>query len=691
MSDEQLRRLAEQAGIAPRWTDYRGTAREVAPATLRALLEAMELPCASAAQTAESLARLVETQERAGPPPLITARSGETLRLRAPAAPALQLELESGETRHPAAERDGETLSLRIDLPPGYHRLRLGGAEHTLAVAPAQAYGLRDAAPGRRVWGLAAQLYGLRRAGSGGIGDFTALADLAERVAAHGGDALAISPVHALFAADGAHFSPYAPSSRLFLNVLHADPALVLGSEPLRALVAERGLGDELQRLEALDLIDWPAAAAARLALLRAAYAALGARLRGAGDPLAAEFSAFVAQGGEALLDHACFEALHAAQMPAGRWSWRDWPDALRDPRAAAVQAFAAAHEDEVRFHLFAQWLAARGLAAAQRTARAAGMAIGLIGDLAVGTSAGGSHAWSRQREMLAGLSVGAPPDLLNALGQSWGLSTFSPRALVEHGYAAFLEMLRATLRHVGGLRIDHVLGLRRLWLVPEGADATEGAYLQYPFADLVNLVALESQRHRAIIVGEDLGTVPEGFRETLYDHGLMGMRVLWFERDHGFFIDPSRWPAAAMATTSTHDLPTIAGWWRGRDIDWREKLSLFAPGSDAAKERAVRQEEQRLLWGAFRHAGVTERTAPPPADEPAPAIDAALRFVAKTPSPLAIVPIEDVLGLVEQPNLPGTTDEHPNWQRRLPAEAATLLAGPPVAARLAALTRERG
>ncbi|MGH8445573.1 MAG: 4-alpha-glucanotransferase, partial [Solimonas sp.] len=326
---------------------------------------------------------------------------------------------------------------------------------------------------------------------------------------------------------------------------------------------------------------------------------------------------------------------------------------------------------------------------AAQRAARQAGMAIGLIGDLAVGTDSGGSHAWSRQRDMLNKLSVGAPPDLLNALGQSWGLTAFSPRALRRHGYDAFIEMLRANLRHVGGLRIDHVLGLRRLWLVPEGAHAAEGAYLQCPFDDFLRLIALESHRHRAVIVGEDLGTVPEGFRDALYGSGLMGMRVLWFERDHGLFVEPRRWPAGAMATTATHDLPTVAGWWQGRDIDWRQQLQLFAPGSNAAQEQAERRDERHKLWAAFRHAGVVETDEPPP-DQADAAIDAALRFVARTPSELAIVPAEDLAGLVEQPNLPGTTIEHPNWRRRLPADAATLFADPLFKRRLDLIAAER-
>ncbi|MFT4047858.1 MAG: 4-alpha-glucanotransferase [Solimonas sp.] len=686
--NDELQRLAANAGIALRWTDYRGEPHEVGVDSLRALLEALELPCATPAQIADSEARLAA--EAATVPPLLTAVAGGPLFVPLPrlAGRRLPLQLEGGGRHELAFDAAAGGATATVAVAPGYHRLALDDRSLTIAVAPPRAWAVRDASP-QRVWGLAAQIYALRRRGDAGVGDFTALADFAERTAAQGADALAVSPVHALFSADVHHFSPYAPSSRLFLNVLHADPALVLGSGPWQALVAELGLGDELARLETLPLVDWAASGRARLALLHAAFRHLRPRLSG-DDALGREFEAFVADGGDALLDHARFELLHAQQFAQGRWSWREWAPALRDPRSADVARIAGAHADELRFHLFAQWLAARGLAQAQRAARAAGMAIGLIGDLAVGNDAGGSHAWSRQADMLGGLSVGAPPDLLNALGQSWGLSAFSPRALRLRGFSAFIEMLRAALRHVGGLRIDHVLGLMRLWLVPQGMTAREGAYLKCPFDDLLRLVALESHRHRAVIVGEDLGTVPDGIRESLYGAGLMGMRVLWFERDHGLFVEPSRWPREAMAVTTTHDLPTVAGWWQGRDVDWREQLQLFAPGSDAAREHAERAGERRKLWSAFRYAGVVDHDEVPAAHDTGPVIRAALQFVARTPADLAIVPAEDIAGVVEQPNLPGTTVEHPNWRRRLPADAATLFDDADARARLAALVGER-
>jgi 4-alpha-glucanotransferase len=272
---------------------------------------------------------------------------------------------------------------------------------------------------------------------------------------------------------------------------------------------------------------------------------------------------------------------------------------------------------------------------------------------------------------MLQGVSVGAPPDLFNQAGQAWGLTTFSPRAMRTQGFSAFIDMLRAAFAHAGGIRIDHILGLRRLWLVPEGESARYGAYLRYPLEDLLRLIALESWRHRAIVIGEDLGTVPPGFRERLNEHGIAGIRVLWFEGAHdgNGFKPPHEWDRNAVGTTTTHDLPTVAGWWRGSDITWRNRIGQTmarADGRDPEEAaQAERAHDRAALWRAFQQAGVAAPHvgAPPPDSAP---VDEALAFVAATPGPLVTFPLEDLLALVDQPNLPGSIDEHPNWRRRM-------------------------
>jgi 4-alpha-glucanotransferase len=546
------------------------------------------------------------------------------------------------------------------------------------------------------MWGVAAQVYGLRRVGDGGVGDFSALATLASESARRGSHAIAISPMHAMFSAEPDKFSPYSPSSRLFLNIAHIDPAAVLGAQAAQAAIKTAGVADEFAELEALQLIDWPRAVTAKLAVLRALFAQFNAQTN---DMPHKDFARFVKRGGRALEDHARFEALQAAQLKeASEGHWRNWAGELRDPRSEAVAEFAAANKEEVDFFLFAQWLAAKGLSHAQQVARDSGMAIGLIADLAVGCDSAGSHAWSYRDEMLQGVSVGAPPDLFNQAGQSWGLTTFSPRAMRTQGFSAFIDMLRAAFTLAGGIRIDHILGLRRLWLVPDGESAKNGAYLRYPLDDLLRLIALESWRHKAIVIGEDLGTVPPGFRERLHEHGLLGIRVLWFEhaeKGPGFKA-PADWDRDVAATTTTHDLPTVTGWWIGEDIVWRSKIGQTAARADGQNPvelaQAERGEDRKLLWSAFQEAGVAAPDIPVSADispQTAP-VDEALAFVASTPAPLAIYPLEDLLALAEMPNLPGSIDEHPNWRRRMAVPVSELFDDDSFVDRLLAVDQAR-
>ena len=431
--------------------------------------------------------------------------------------------------------------------------------------------------------------------------------------------------------------------------------------------------------LEALDLVDWPRAAAARLTQLRATF--------DAGEDTH-KLAAFRAERGETLEFHARFEALHAHFYGAdpAHWHWRSWPAAFQHPRSEAVERFCTEHADDVSFHAWLQMRADHGLRDAQAAARAGGMRIGLVSDLAVGTDGGGSHAWSRQDEMMIGLAIGAPPDLWNHAGQNWGIGAFSPLGLRRSGFAAFLEMLRAALRHAGGVRVDHVMGLQRLWVVPDGASPADGAYLAFPVEDMFRLVALEAHRHGAVVLGEDLGTVPDGFRERLIDNNMLGLRVLWFERDDDRLRPPQTWSPAAVAMTSTHDLPTVAGWWRGRDLDWRDRMGWdVEPG----KYRGERHHDRARFWQAFCDSGAAAGQMPAPHDT-WPAVDAALRHVGRSACQLVLLPIEDVLALDEQPNLPTTQHEHPNWRRRLAGAASDLLDSPEVAARLAAFRAAR-
>ncbi len=693
--DHALGALAERAGIALRWHDFRGQSHEVAPDTLRYLLGALDLSCNTDGELAESLSRLEASAHAATLPPLVTAVAGQPTVLEVALAQeggAFEVELENGGGRVAGRleAHQGRACLPPVDMP-GYHRLQLGDQQCTLAVAPSACVSAADlcGSTTRRPWAVASQLYGLNLPGDGGIGTYDSLGHLAARLGAAGAAAVAVSPVHALFSAEPAHCSPYSPSSRLLLNALHVDPREAFAKTAGQAREA-LGLGDEIARHEAAGLIDWPQAGRARLAVLRWLFEnALPQR-----PDLAREFGAHRQQAGTALEDHARFEALHAHFLREGTWSWRQWPQEYRDPRGEAVAAFAQAHAPEVDYHAFLQWLATRGLANAQRGARDAGMPIGLVADLAIGSDPNGSHVWSRQRETLAGVSIGAPPDPLAMQGQAWGLATLSPTAMRATGYGAFIELLRASMAHAGGVRLDHVLGLMRLWLVPDGASPLDGAYLAYPWQDLLRLIALESWRHRCMVIGEDLGTVPEGFRDTLAAHGVLGMSVLWFERDAHGFVPLSRWRRDSIAMTTTHDLPTAAGWWLGRDIDVRREIGLEESHEETERQHRERDHERNALWRALHVGERDAHNAPvPPRPENGSTdefLEAAIVHVARSPAALAVVPLEDILGLTDAPNVPGTSDEHPNWRRRLPADLDTVLDSRPAQARLHALDQAR-
>ena len=691
-ASDALLRLAQAAGLSTDWTDAFGRPQRVGAGTLRTVLRALQFDCDGDAACESSIAALREEEAALAFPPLITAQAGREVVLSPHAqvhgAP-YRIELEGGGELHGQASGDsGQAARLAPVEQPGYHRLYLG--DHhvvTLAVAPPRCYtvadAVQDADAAPHLWALAAQLYALRSEGNAGIGDFSALETLTRAAARHGASAIAISPVHAMFSANPYQYSPYGPSSRLFFNVLHIDPAAVSGPDALADTIERLGLEDERRRLCEAELIDWPAAARWRLAVLRDLFDHYDIHSEGW-----KAFEAFRLEGGVALEDHARFEALHAAMRAQGvEGSWRDWPEPYRDPRGDGVLPFVEAHDTDIMFHAFLQWQAARGLQHAQKSAREAGMRIGLITDLAVGAESGGSQAWSRQHQMLNGVSVGAPPDLLGPRGQSWGLAAFSPRALRQYGFQAYIEMLRAAFHYAGGVRIDHILGLARLWLVPEGMDGKDGVYLRYPFEDLMRLIALESHRYKAIVIGEDLGTVPPGFSEQLGEAGLMGIRVLWFEQEGDRFRPAARWSPHAIATTGTHDLPTVVGWWHARDIAWRAQLDLLAPGADVRQEYDARARERHSLARTLNEAQPDAHIS---GDDPQPPLDAILRFVGSTPAPLAIVPLEDMLGLEEQPNLPNTIDEHPNWRRRLPGMVETMLDEPAVSGRLAILDHSR-
>lgn len=691
----QLSLLATTAGLATGWVDAFGKAQLVGEDTLRNVLEALGLPCQSPQQCADSQRRLEDEQQQRVLPPLLTGSVGSSLSL----SPALRLHgmryeiaLEHGGSISGMFEQDtSQPLLTPIISQSGYHQLRVGKHQVTLAIAPALCFGIRDLdiAPERKVWGPSVQLYALRDGDDGGLGTYSALAKLARQTGLQGASALAISPVHAMFSADAGRYSPYGPSSRMHFNAMHVDPRTISGQQAYAtALQEDAQAALAYAQLNQQALIDWPASSGQRLALLRSLFQRFQQE---SGDRQQA-FADYRREGGDALQDHAIYEALHAyLRQESGSDDWRLWPQGYRHPANREVQDFVAQHAHEVSFHAFLQWQSALGLQAAQHAALDGGMAIGLISDLAVGADPKGSQAWMRREQFLQGLSVGAPPDLFFSAGQAWGINALSTQGLRQHGFQAYIEMLRSAFRHAGGVRIDHVLGLIRLWLVPEGGSAGDGVYLHYPTDDLMRLISLESHRHRAIVIGEDLGTLPEGCRNQFSQAGILGMNVLWFEREGAVFTPPPAWSRTSIATTGTHDLATVAGWWLGSDIE----LQALPPDALQLAQLQRADDRQALLNALKSTAGSAavaqlqalagDLRAPQPASVQ-PVVDAVLQLVASSHAPLTIIPMEDLLGLQDQPNLPGTIDSHPNWRRRLPDVVEALMENPDLQRRFAIL-----
>ncbi len=675
-----LNRLTRGAGIAADWHDIDGTRHVVTDATKRALLAAMGYPADSAPQVRESLARLAEMQDRRTLPLSAVARSSAPvalrMALRGPRVPtAVIIEREDGSTAPvrlaPSELNFARTTGIdgrrtdwaRVTLPPqpaGRHRVVLDEdpdiACH-LTVAPRSCYLPPRFASGGRATGVAAQAYALRRAGDQGIGDFTALGQLAGIAAEAGAATVGFNPLHALFPAHRGRASPYYPSDRRFLDPIYIDVTAIKGGGRLADALAERA--GALETLAGLPLVDYAGVWTAKRAILMAAFEDFDAHPPT--SDLRRDFEAFSTAGGRSLWDFACFQAISEIREDA---AWRQWPAGLSTCDPHALDAFAAEHGPLVRFHLFLQWLADRQLGDAAARARESGLSLGFYRDLAVGAAPDGAEVWANADQFLSNASIGAPPDLLAPGGQNWGLQPPDPLGWRASGFWLFNEVTAANMRYAGLLRIDHVMGLMRLFVIPDGARAGEGAYLSYPVSDLVAQIALESVRASSVVVGEDLGTVPENFREVMDGAGILSYRVMWFERHGEAFRSPEAYPAMAAACVSTHDLPTLVGWWMGEDIREREALGLIS-ASEAAAARAHRLADKRALahmLGLGDFGGLHDLST-----LPGPQLAAAAhRFIAQTPSCLAMAQLDDLAGEVTAVNLPGTVDERPNWRRRL-------------------------
>jgi 4-alpha-glucanotransferase len=631
---EELRRAAEARGIATSFTDAAGRRYVVSEATLEAVLEAMGPAPATTAW-----------------PPVVVARTGRQVTWRPPEGEPATLVLETGQERPLPAELPG-------DLPPGWHRVQGRTGATTLVVAPGRCHLPAELEGGGRAWGWAAQLYAVRSRASWGIGDLGDLAGLLAATAPLGAGFALLNPLHAAMPTEP---SPYNPSSRVFRNPLYLnveDVPELAGLDP-RDRARVEALARAGQTLLDKDRIDRPAVYRLKDEALRLAQAALG-RAPGRRDGLAAYRAA------TPNLER--FATFCALQHVHGQ-DWRAWPAAYRHPGRPEVGAFGEQHHLEVAYHAWLQWLLDEQLAAV----RPGWGQLGVVNDLAIGFAPDGFDAWSFQDELAAGMSVGAPPDPLGPRGQDWGLPAFVPDRLTAGGYAPFAQTIRAGMAHAAGLRIDHVMGLFRLFWIPEGAEPAQGTYVRYPADDLLGVLALESAAAQALVVGEDLGTVEPGVRERLAAEGVLSYRLAWFE--HG--PDDGRrraadYPRLALAATTTHDLPTVAGFFSGTDIDHLYDIGVATPGGP---EQADQEAQRESLCRLLEDEGLLA-----PDERSVPAIVAALYgFLARTPSMLVAATLEDAVEAHDRPNVPGTIDQRPNWSLPLPVPLDDLAADPRV------------
>lgn len=704
-----LERLCTRFGVATEYDDIWGTRHRVPHDNLVALLAAFDID----ASTPER----IEQAERAAHaaacsqilPPVTTCEAGVQSWSVELSLPESMTHLQWTITEESGARHGGETdvawlaqrdfteldgqryrtctLVLAVELSPGYHTLSIHGARGVclIVAAPSRCYCPPSLEAGGRVWGPSVQLYGLRSERNWGIGDFGDLARVIEQWADRGAGIVGVNPLHALFSHNPAHASPYSPSSRLRLNILYLDVEAIEDfrtCEAAQRQVRSAEFQARLARLRDEPLVNYPAVAAAKFEILEKLFTHFSLHQLKPKRARARAFREFQQKGGELLRRHATFEALqaHFYATDTSIWGWPVWPQAYRDPASSAVTRFVAENLERIEFHEYLQWQAEHQLAQLSRRVHARGLAVGLYFDLAVSVDRGGSDTWTDAAAYALGASIGCPPDEFNLNGQDWGLPPLRPDQLRASHYRLFRATLSQSMLGAGALRIDHVMGLMRLFWIPPGKTVAAGAYVHYALDEMLAIVALESQRHRCMVIGEDLGTVTAEMRAALARFEVLSYRLLYFERgEGGEFRSSAEYPREALVAVSTHDLATLAGWWQGQDIRLRQELGLFANQAIYEQQLLDRAQDRVRMLLALRHAGLlpegmeVEFGASPELTPPlAEAIHA---FVATAPSRVMMVQLEDALGVTEQVNLPGTTEANPNWRRKLPETIENLAA----------------
>lgn len=696
MPMDDLQRAARRYGIRTRYRDIWGRFQEAPLDTLRAFLEALgawEAVEPHVRSRGEDLGKplldpwIVVSQDDAPHGLCLRPRGLAMGRGRASVLRAwVQILGEQGETFYEGEVTQEGAGRIRVPishrLPLGYHRIKISleapGAtwegEARLACCPSRCYVPRPSEGRVGVWGVGLGLQCLVSGRNWGVGDLRDLEELASWLSRElDAGFVGLLPIHHVANRLPYNVSPYFPSSRLYRNLLilnlESVPEFQDCAEAKRLASAET-----LACLRDAPLVDIPTVARLKTQVLRALFDAFlrgdGARDRATTRGLS--FRDYVLREGEPLFFFATFSALEErflGQDPP-LWTWRQWPAPYQDPCSDAVRNFQRSQPEAILFHQWVQWLIHEQVVRLQQEARGMGMPIGLLQDMALGIDPCGADAWAYPGAYLRGVTVGAPPDDFSPLGQNWGIPPLNPLYLLRQGFEPWVQLLQQNLQGAGALRLDHVMGLFRLFWIPEGGSPRDGTYVDYPARELLLLLALESHRHCAVIVGEDLGTVEPRIRRGLRDAQVLSTRLLYFQRDRkGRFLHPSRYPRRAMVSITTHDLPTMVGFWEGRDIRWRKDLGLFPDAEAASKAWEERQEARRALLRRLRDLGLLPTTVTEGTDDVPPWSEAlqgaVIRMLAATPCELVMIGLDDLLLEGEQLNLPGTLEEYPNWRRR--------------------------
>ncbi len=686
---ELIKQLAALAGLQDSYVHAQGHTEYVSLDKQQAILSAMGFDLSSADVIQQQIDQLAEQPWLEVVAPVNVCPQGQPVRLRLQqlqhnAMSDWQWQIQTEDQQqlsgsltlaasHITARQhtsQGEVLSaelaLDVSLPLGYHQLTLSSAtqqfSQQLIVTPQRCFQLHDKAVLHKTFGPALQLYAVRSARNWGIGDFVDLQQMIAPLAKQGVDFIGLNPLHALYPELPQDCSPYSPNSRLWLNTeyvalehtqeyQHCDAA--------QQLFASADFQQQLHQVRSSDDVDYVGVAALKKAISSLLFQQFKQQHLQQNTARAQQFRQFVQQGGDSLRQLAIHQVLQG-ELFRQDWSmaaWQNFPVALRDPNGRAVADFAEQHRDAIERLLYLQWQAQQQLAEVKQLCQQHGMAIGLYCDVAVGTSRSSAESWAAPEDYLMDLSVGAPADIMAPKGQNWGLLAYNPQTLRQKAYQPFIQLIQANMRYAGALRLDHVMALLRLWCCPIGSDATAGAYIRFPAADLFAILALESQRNSCVVIGEDLGTVPVEISHLLGQYQVLSYRVFMLEQKAASYDQASQtYPELSLATVTTHDMPTLLGYWQEHDLALRHKLDLFPNTQVADSLYQLRAEEKQLMM---------QRLQLSDGDYTALVRQSHL-FAARQPAKLLAFQLEDLLQMATPVNIPGTSTEYPNWRRKL-------------------------